>query len=54
MAREARMRAVTIALLVAMLAVSGVAFSGTTKPNHGQAGRDSTRSVGRPASESTT
>ena len=36
MAREARMRAVTIALLVAMLAVSGVAFRGT-KQNHGQA-----------------
>jgi hypothetical protein len=32
---EARMRAVTIGLLVAMLAVSGIAFSGTTKPDHG-------------------
>lgn len=31
---EARMRAVTIGLLVAMLAVSGIAFSGTTKPEH--------------------
>jgi hypothetical protein len=31
---EARMRAVTIGLLVAMLAVSGVAFTGTAKPDH--------------------
>ena len=31
---EARMRAVTIGLLVAMLAVSGVAFSGATKADH--------------------
>jgi hypothetical protein len=27
------MRAVTIGLLIAMLAVSGIAFSGTTKPD---------------------
>jgi hypothetical protein len=33
---EARMRAVTIGLLVAMLAVSGIAFSGTTKPDQGK------------------
>jgi glycerol uptake facilitator-like aquaporin len=29
---EARMRAITIGLLIAMLAVSSIAFSGTTKP----------------------
>ena len=32
---EARMRAITIGLLVAMLAVSSIAFSGTTKPANG-------------------
>jgi len=32
---EARMKAVTIGLLIAMLAVSSIAFSGTTKPDHG-------------------
>jgi hypothetical protein len=32
---EARMRAVTIALAIAMLAVSSIAFSGSTKPDHG-------------------
>jgi hypothetical protein len=31
---EARMRAITIGLLIAMLAVSSIAFSGTTKPDH--------------------
>jgi len=31
---EARMRAVTIALLIAMLALSSIGFSGTTKPDH--------------------
>jgi hypothetical protein len=28
------MRAITVGLLVAMLAVSSIAFSGTTKPDH--------------------
>jgi hypothetical protein len=32
---EARMRAITIGLLIAMLAVSSIAFSGTTKPDNG-------------------
>jgi len=32
---EARMRVVTIGLLIAMLAVSTIAFSGTTQPDHG-------------------
>jgi hypothetical protein len=32
---EARMRAVTIALAIAMLAVSSIAFSGSTKPEGG-------------------
>ena len=32
---EARMRAITIGLLIAMLAVSGIAFSGTSKPDPG-------------------
>jgi hypothetical protein len=32
---EARMRALTIGLLIAMLAVSSIAFSGTTKPDRG-------------------
>jgi hypothetical protein len=31
---EARMRAATIGLVVAMLAVSTIGFSGTTKPDH--------------------
>jgi hypothetical protein len=31
---EARMRVITIGLLIAMLAVSSIAFSGTTKPDH--------------------
>jgi hypothetical protein len=31
---EARMRVITIALVVAMLAVSSIGFSGTTKPDH--------------------
>jgi hypothetical protein len=30
---EARMRALTIALLIGMFAVSSIAFSGTTKPD---------------------
>lgn len=30
---EARMRAITIALLIAMLAVSSIAFTGTAKPH---------------------
>lgn len=32
---EARVRAITIALLIAMVAVSSIGFSGTTKPDHG-------------------
>jgi hypothetical protein len=32
---EARMRAVTIGLVIAMLAVSSIAFSGSTKADHG-------------------
>ena len=32
---EARMRAATLVLVIAMLIVSSVAFSGTSKPDHG-------------------
>ena len=34
---EARMRAATLLLVIAMLIVSSVAFSGTSKPDHGGA-----------------
>jgi hypothetical protein len=35
---EARMRAVTVGLVIAMLAVSGVGFSGSSKPDQGERG----------------
>ena len=34
---EARMRAATLVLVIVMLIVSSVAFSGTSKPDHGGA-----------------
>jgi hypothetical protein len=33
---EARMRALTIGLVIAMLAVSSIGFSGSSKPHHGE------------------
>lgn len=44
---ESRMRVITIGLVVAMLAVSSIGFSGTTKPDHDNGRASQTAVEGR-------